>query len=669
MDGLIDKERCNTCRCAQLKDTDSLDKRFLSRHLDTIRVTLVGLLISFSWLFGKLTEVSSTIIDFMAIAAILIGGYPIASVAMKGLFQRNINVDMLVTIAASAAMALGDYLEAGIVIFILLVGEFLEAVTLAKTGKAMEGLASLIPDTVNLKQGNVEMEVPSASIKKDDVIIVRAGEYIPVDGVIIKGEATIDQSLLTGESMPVEKTVGDEVYSGVINKSGAIELKALKVGDETTVARIQQMILKAQDQKAPVERTVDRFAKYFVPIMILVSGVVYMATFDIRRAITVLIVACPCALVLGTPTAVIAAIGRAAYKGILIKGGQALETAGRINGVIFDKTGTLTYGAPEVVAIKQVCGHNDEDIVRIAAVAEKFSEHPLAGAILDRAKEWELLIAAPDDFTVRKGQGIEVKQNLLHIVIGNRSLLADNRIELSNEVNEFMKNRERQGETALIVVHSTEDCTGQISAEIDSRNDICCKKEICGIIILADTLRDGAAEAIASLKSLGANRITALYTGDNLRTASAIAGKLGIYKVASGLLPEDKANKIKELMEKGNCIAMVGDGINDAPALATADLGIAMGVVGSDIAVEAADVAILNDDILSVPAVISLGRKTLTIIKQNLFFAVVFNTVMIGAASLGLISMVLGAVFHQVSSLGVILNSMRLLVWNKLPPQ
>ncbi|GFP43350.1 P-type Cu+ transporter, partial [Candidatus Hakubella thermalkaliphila] len=647
----------------------SVTDAFEYKYKETARVFSVGILLLSSWLIHLLTGIPPVITDSMALAAIMIGGYPIASKAIKALIKRELNVDALVAIAASAAIAIGDYTEAGLVIFILLLGEFLESVTLARTTRAIKGLASLIPDTVKLKRGDLEVDVPSSEIKVGDVVVVRSGEHIAIDGVIVKGDATIDQSLITGESIPVERSSGDDVYSGTINKVGAVEIKATKVGRDTTVARIERMITEAQGRKAPVERTVDRFAKYFVPAILILSAIVFLATGDVRRAITVLIVACPCALVLGTPTAVVAAIGAAARRGILIKGGGALEAVGRVNGVIFDKTGTLTYGAPKVVAIKEVCGHKEEDIVQLAAVAEKFSEHPLAGAILDKAGEWELIIAAPDDFKVKKGQGIEVKHNGMHIVVGNRSLLRDNNIALSAAADEYMKDRERLGETALIVAHGTDKCNDICASDTHMpdahiKDDFCCSKEVCGVISLSDTLRESSAEAIQSLRS-GRIAIIALYTGDNLRTASAIARRLGIEEVAAGLLPEDKVNKIKALMEQGNTIAMVGDGINDAPALATADIGIAMGVVGSDIAVQAANIAILNDDILSVPKVINLGRKALSVIRQNLFFALVFNTVMIALASQGFISMIAAAVFHQTSSLMVILNSMRLLRWKR----
>jgi heavy metal translocating P-type ATPase len=637
---------------------------FKPKRLETVRVVAVGLLLALSWIIQRLLDVPDVITDSMALAAIIIGGYSIATKAIRAFIQKSLNVDLLVIIAASAAVVIGEYLEAGLVIFILLLGEFLEALTVSKTGKAIKGLASLIPDTVKLLKDSHEIEVAPSEIKIDDIIVVRPGEHIAIDGVIVKGEATIDQSLITGESIPVERSVGDEVYSGTINKMGAIEVRATKVGRDTTVAKIEKMIVESQAKKAPVERTVDRFARYFVPTILILAVIVYLITLDIHRAITLLIVACPCALVLGTPTAVVAAIGSAARRGILIKGGEALEASGRINRIIFDKTGTLTLGKPKVTSIKGVgkCGHKEEDILQLAAAAERFSEHPLAGAILDRAKEQDVVIMAPDDFKVKKGVGVEVRQNGMHIIVGNRGLLRDNYLELSPELEDYMNTKEQQGETALIIVHGIEPCNSAVV--MNSADDICCPKEVCGVLELIDPPREQSGEAMRLLRSGGA-RIIALYTGDNPRTASAIAHKVGIDEVIAELSPEDKANRINGLKGQGNVIAMVGDGINDAPALAAADVGIAMGVVGSDIAVQAANIVILNDDILSVPRITALGKKALSIIKQNLAFALIFNTVMIGLASYGIIGMIAAAVFHQASSLAVILNSMRLLRWER----
>ncbi|MHB9031175.1 MAG: heavy metal translocating P-type ATPase, partial [Candidatus Latescibacterota bacterium] len=414
-----------------------------------------------------------------------------------------------------------------------------------------------------------------------------------------------------------------------------------KVGKNTTVAKIKAMITEAQGNKAQVQRLVDRYATYFVPAMLVIAVVSYLITGDIQRAITILIVACPCAFVLGTPTAAVAAIGSAARRGIVIRGGEVLELLGKTNAVVFDKTGTLTCGTPRVIGIKRICGHADKDILWFAAVAEKLSEHPLAIAILEKAQEWDLAISTPDDFQVKRGHGVELKHDGLRIVLGNRELLADNRIALPVEAEAYMKERESRGETVLIVAHD---------------------REVCKLISLPDPIRKEAPEAVRSLKASNVHRVIAMYTGDNHRTASNIAYSLGIEEVAAGLLPDDNVNRIKALRGNGHTIVMVGDGINDAPALATADIGIAMGDVGSDVTMQAANVVLLSGDLSHVPLAISLGRKALTVIRQNLFFALIFNTTMIFLASAGIIKMVTGAICHQGSSLFVILNSMRILL-------
>jgi Cd2+/Zn2+-exporting ATPase len=625
---------------AEVRDDDVPDQTE-DQRLQVIRVVVVGTLLGSAWVISLLALAPLWLVDTLAGLAAVVGGYRIAAKAIRSALHRQISIDALVAIAALAALATGDYLEASLVVFILLLGELLEEITVSKTGEAIQALASLVPNTANVKRGDVEVEVAISEIAIGDVVVVRPGERIAVDGIVLAGKAAIDQAPITGESLPVEKAPGDEVYSGTINHVGAIEIRATKVGKDTTVAKIRTMIAEAQSNKAQVERLVDRYATYFVPAMLLVATIVYLVTGDVRRAITVLIVACPCAFVLGTPTAVVAAIGAAARQGIVIRGGKVVELLGKVSGVVFDKTGTLTCGTPQVVDVRQICGHGDRDVLRFAAVAEKLSEHPLANAILEKAREWELDISTPDDFRVMRGLGVEAHYAGLHIVLGNRELLAQNVIGLPTAADEYMRERESRGETTLIVAHD---------------------KEVCGLISLADPVRTEASQAIRRLKSSGTHRIIAMYTGDNHRTAAAIADSLGVEEVAAEMLPEDKVNRINTLKRDGHAVAMVGDGINDAPALATADIGIAMGVVGSDVAMQAANVVLLSENLLHIPLAISLGRKTLTVIQQNLIFALVFNTAMVILASGGIVSMVVGAICHQGSSLLVILNSMRLLL-------
>ena len=581
--------------------------------------------------------------NLLGVLAVIVGGYPLSRNAWRGLRRGNLNVDALVIIAAGAALLIGDFLEAATVIFILLLGEELEAYTVSKAQTAVKGLAHLLPDRVRVWEGEQqERLIPIAEVREGMIVIVKPGERIPVDGKVAAGNSAVDQSPITGESLPVEKAPGQNVYSGSLNLDGALQIRATRVGEQTTVAHVKRLIEEAKREKAPIQRLVDRYTNWFVPLILLIAGLVFFFTRDLERAITVLIVACPCAFVLGTPIAVVAAIGSAARQGILIKGGAALEAGAELDSFVFDKTGTLTYGTPEIVKIKTFCSRDcgKADTLTFAAVAEKLSEHPLAEAVLQKAKEWELMISTPDDFVVKRGQGIVAEQGEINIVLGNRSLLRDNDIQLPAEVDEYLRERERLGETALLVAHH---------------------KQVCGVITLSDSLRSNAPRAIRQLRELGINKTLALYTGDNYEVARKVARKLGIEEFDANLLPEEKVEKVRKLIRQGYRVGMVGDGINDAPALASAHVGIAMGVGGSELAVNAADIALLTDDLGKIPLIIRMSRRALRIIRQNLWFALLFNGLMLLCASAGVLSMIGGALVHQLSSLGVILNSMRLI--------
>ena len=438
--------------------------------------------------------------------------------------------------------------------------------------------------------------------------------------------------------MPVEKKKGDTVYSGSISEVGTIHFKATKVGEQTTIARIIKLVEEAQENKAPIQRLTDRYAAWFIPLIIVVAVGVYYFTGDIRRAITILIVACPCALVLATPTAVIAGIGSAARQGIMIKGGAYLEAAGRVNALILDKTGTLTKGHPQVVAVYSFSKYKKIEILRLAATAQKRSEHPLARAVMEKAKESGIDVPEPDDFHVYRGKGVSARLGKNNIIIGSRGLLLEKGIGVPRKIDALMKKRENAAETVLIVANNM---------------------WICGIISVSDVIREGAIQTVTTARQTGIKRVIML-TGDNPRTAYSIASEIGIDEVKADLLPEDKVHEVKQYIREGYNVAMVGDGINDAPALAAANVGIAMGAVGSEVAIEAADIALMSDDLTKIPAAIKLSHRALNIIRQNLFFAVVFNAAMIYSAAQGRVTPVLGAILHQISSLVVILNSVRL---------
>jgi Cd2+/Zn2+-exporting ATPase len=596
---------------------------------------LSGITLASSWILEWLGLGPSYLPTAFSIASLILGGYPILKGATQTLLIPDLNVDTLVSIAAIAATSVGAYREAAVVIFIMLLGESLERVTVGKTRRAITSLIQLAPKTAWIRREGKEVQVPIEEVKPREIVIVKPGERIPVDGQIISGCGSINQSMLTGESIPVEKGAGDRVYCGTINESGSCEIETTQVADDTKLAQIKRLILEAQAEKSPTQRVMDRFARYFIPIILLIAFATFLITRDSFRAITILIVACPCALVLGTPTAVVATIGNAARQGILIKGGVYLEQMSRLKALLMDKTGTLTYGRPKVVEMRPHNGLDEKEILYWAAIAEKRSEHPLARAILGKAEEVGLNIPHPEFFESFRGRGVKAQWNGKTIIVGSPELLKKEGIEVPESVE------------------------GLLKSEITTSLLIALDRRFLGVISMGDTLREKAKTTIDKIRKEGIPEIWML-TGDSDQVADGIGKELGIGYEAR-LLPEEKVRRVKEWKRRGQTVAMVGDGINDAPALAAADVGIAMGAVGTDVAIETADIALMTDELEKIPAVIRLSRKALQVIKENLVFAIVFNTIMVILSAQGWVSMILGAVMHQVSSLLVILNSMRLL--------
>jgi Cd2+/Zn2+-exporting ATPase len=489
-----------------------------------------------------------------------------------------------------------------------------------------------------VRRDGQEVQVPIEDVQPREVVIVKPGERIPVDGRVVAGCGLVNQSTLTGESVPVEKEAGDKVFCGTFNESGSCEIEATQVADDTKLAQIKRLILEAQAEKSPIQRITDRFARYFIPAILLVALATYLVTGDIIRAITILIVACPCALVLGTPTAVVAAIGNAARQGILIKGGAYLEQMGRLWTLLLDKTGTLTQGKPHVTGIRTFNGVDEKEVLYAAAIAEKRSEHPLGKAVIDEAEKSGLVVPHPESFEDFKGKGVKVRWDSKTIAVGGPGLLRDEGIEIPDPVQKLREEKESEGMTSLLVAS---------------------EGRLLGLISLSDTLRAGAKEVVDKIKAERVPEIWML-TGDNEQVAHRIARELGIHYEAR-LYPEDKVRKVREWKKTGRVVAMVGDGVNDAPALAAADIGIAMGAAGTDVAIETADVALMTDELENIPTLIRLSRKSLHVIKENLGFAIGFNTVLVVLSAYGWIPMILGAILHQISSLLVIFNSMRLL--------
>jgi len=589
-------------------------------------------------------------------------GYRIYLHGIRSLFHKNVTAQLFATIAifisviagfvlpqASAtgtAEAVGYLTAAAIVAFIILAGMTTEDYIIHRTRGALEALIKMTPKTARVRRDGTEVIVPVDEVKLGETVLVKPGDNIPVDGTVISGLSTVNQATITGESIPVEKTVGDRTFAGTLNEHGALEIKVEKIAEDTTLAHLIDLVEEAQEKKAPIQNVADRFTTYFLPIMTVVSISVFAFTyftigFDVAlaRTVTVLLVACPCALAIAVPVAVAATIGNASMNGIIIKGGTHIEKLKDVKMVAFDKTGTLTLGEPKVVKIKTFGNYSEEDTIKYAAIAEKFSEHPLSKAIIAKSAEMNLKVPDPTDFKTIPGQGVDAHFENKHILIGRKMM----ETELSEEANQLMSRGESEGKTAIPVA-------------VD--------KKVIGVIVVADTVRENSVEAIKRLKRLGIK--TVMITGDNIRTAKSVAEQTGVDEYRAELLPEQKVDVIKDLM-KGNVVAMVGDGVNDAPALATSDVGFAMGAAGSDVAVETADVALLGDDLTKIEYAINLSRKAFTRMKGNIVYAFIWNIVALTIAGAGLLNPILAVVLAELGCISVVINS-ALLLRNKPKP-
>ena len=609
----------------------------LSTHFAITAIS--GLLILVSWLIGHLAPQTHPLEDILALVAAAVGGFPIVMGAIRGLLSREINVDELVSIAIVASLLGGEYLPAAIVAWIMLIGAFLEDLTSAAAKNAISQLLDLSPKVATVRRGGREESVPVEDVMVGDLVLVRSGEYVPVDGLVVSGHASINEASITGESRPAEKGEGDLVYAGTMSELGAVEVRTTRVDEDTTLGRIIQLVQEAESHTAPIQRLADKYATWFTPTILGIAIVIALLTGDVRRAITVLIIACPCAFVLATPTAMVAGIGRAAKRGILVKGGKYLEAMGSVDAVVFDKTGTITLGKARVSDIVSVSDFSEEELLTLAVCAEKFSEHPLGEAILEEGLR--LGIAAPDptEFCVLPGRGLLASVDSRNITLGNRYLLAEQKIEMAPEADPVVDRLERQGKSVLFL-------------GVDGR--------VSGLIGVADATREQAYSAMQMLRELGIDKLVML-TGDVDHIAAEVAEDIGLQEYYAELLPEQKVQHVRALEEAGYTTAMVGDGINDAPALATASVGIAMGKAGTDVAIETADIALMTDDLTRIPEAIFLSRRVLRVIRQNVWlFGVFLNLGGIIVASTGAIAPITAAFLHNLGSVAVVLNSARL---------
>jgi len=618
-------------------ESESRLEETIERWGEFFNPALSVILIIASWFSGS--DKTSAGIN-LAMIAIVLSGYPIVKNAIVSTIEnRRLNAEVLVASALIASIWVGEYLAGAIVVLMMSVGELLEDVTIAKTGQAIRKLMELSPDEATVIRGRSHVVVDISEVRVGDLVVVKPGERIPVDGKIDVGEGEVDQASITGESMPVSKGIGDEVYGGTINKAGVLIIRTTKVGKDTTLSKIIDLVKKAQAAKPPIERIADRFSTWFTPSMLALSLVVYVFSGEILRAVTVLVVACPCALVIATPTAVVAGIGNAARRGILIKGGATLEIMGKLTSFVFDKTGTLTYGSPEVKNIRGFDNVSEALVLEIAATAERYSEHSLGKAILSKAKQMNLSIPAPEQTRAIPGKGVEAISFGEKILAGNLKLCQENGIEVTSAAMDFLNKELDEGKTSILV----------------ARNGV-----IIGGISIADKVKEEVFQVIKEIRGLGIGKVI-LLTGDHRKVAEAAVSQVGFDEIVADLLPEGKVEYIQKLKDRGEKVAMVGDGINDAPALALADVGIAMGAMGTDAAIEAADIALVSDEISKVVEGIALSRKTIGIIKQSLAISILINGIALLLASFGAIGPVLGAVVHNIGSLVVVGNSSRLI--------
>ena len=570
--------------------------------------------------------------------AIILCGIPIIMEAVIGLITAfDIKADVLVSLALIASVCIGEDFAAGEVAFIMQLGALLEDLTVARARAGIEKLVHLTPRSARVITGDSEKIIPADQVAIGDRIRVLPGETVPVDGVILSGQTSINQAVMTGESLPVDKAAGDDVSSGTVNQFGAFVMKATKVGEDSSIQRMIRLVQSADAGKAKIVGLADRWATWIVVIALSAAALTWIFTGEIIRAVTILVVFCPCALVLATPTAIMAAIGNATKHGFLVREGDALERLAAVTKITFDKTGTLTCGTPKVTAVRSVSDFTEEEIYSLAAAAEQMSEHPLGKAVV---RCYGRKPAACSHFQMRPGEGVTAVVEGKVVKAGNLKLLKGMMIskELAAGAGAYLN----KGSTVIYIV------IDEVPA---------------GYLVLSDTVREESKDMIAALGRIGVRPV--LLTGDNQHAANAIAGQLGIRDVHAGCLPEDKLDRIAAYQREGNAVCMIGDGINDAPALKMADVGIAMGGIGSDIAVDAADIALVDDEIRELPHLLSLSRRMMTTIKVNLTFSMGLNFLAIALAITGLLGPVIGALVHNAGSVLVIINSALLLNWKK----
>ncbi|MCL4530122.1 MAG: cadmium-translocating P-type ATPase, partial [Chloroflexi bacterium] len=608
-----------------------------------------GLLLLIGWLGGLFLGFPTLLSIVFYIAAYVFGGWDVSQHAWHALKERHFDTDLLMVIAAIGAAFLGEFAEGALLLFLFSLGHSLEDRALDRARSAVRALADLAPKIALVRRDNKELEVPVESLQLNDLVIVRPGVRIPVDGVILNGNSGVDQTSVTGESLPIDKTPDDNVFASTVNGEGALEVKVTRLAKDSTLARVMKMVEEAQAQKSPTQQTVEKFERVFVPAVLILTALIIIVPplfgFPFResflRAMTLLVAASPCALALGTPATILAGVAQAARNGVLIKGGAHLENLGRLIAIAFDKTGTVTHGKPEVtdIVVFPASGWNEADLLSLAAGAESRSAHPLAQAVVRSAQTQGVPVSVMDEVESLTGRGLRAVSYGKTIWVGNQKLMDEADVTLSADAIQKAQSLQQSGKTLFWVAED---------------------KIAIGLIALADTLRREAASTMNALKKIGVEH-TIMLTGDNVRSASAIAAEVGLTEYRADLMPEDKLIVIRDLVKEYGQVAMIGDGVNDAPALANATVGIAMGGAGTDVALETADVALMGDDLSKLPFAVGLGRATRNIIMQNLFISLGVIAFLIVTSLTGIVSIGIAVVFHEGSTLVVVANALRLL--------
>ncbi len=575
--------------------------------------------------------------ELLAMAGAILLGAPIILHAAKSIIKREMHMDELVALAIIAAFATQKYATAGIVALFMLLSELIETRTALGARASIESLIKLTPKKANLLQDDgSEKEVKVSALKTDDCVRVRPGDNIPADGEVAKGLSSVNEATITGESLPVDKVPGMQVFAGTTNLTGALDITVTKAGKDTTLGKVQSLIMEAEQTKIPIMKIIDRHVRWYTPTILMIAGIVLFFTGEVNRAITILVISCPCALILATPTAMVAAISASARLGILIKNVADLEIAGKITAMVFDKTGTVTTGRLYVTKLTPAEGTEPADLLAVAASAEQMSKHPAARALKEVAKEANLSLPATDDFKETPGKGVIATVDSAKILVGRDSFLKENNVDISNVSDPALN--EEQGFSTLYVAKNAK-CIGWVG--------------------LQDKTRSEARHAVDELLDMGIKRVTML-TGDRDEVANRVAAELACTDFKAHCLPQDKLATVDQIRKDGHTVAVVGDGINDAPALAAGDLGIAMGAAGSDVAINSASIALMSDDLSRLPFLVRLSRKTTGIINGNLCFGALFIILGVLAAAFGWLSAVYAAVLHFVGSLIVVFNSARL---------